>query len=68
MGNYTLNKRDMTNLKSRLTRAKNSNDPSRIIEECKKAFNIFDERGYPDNWHTWNIALDDAELELRRRR
>ncbi len=63
---YTLDQKEFRNLKSRLTRAKNSGDPAKILVECNRAFAIFEEKGFPDAWHRWNIALDDARHALRR--
>jgi hypothetical protein len=53
--------------KSALTRAKNSGDPQKVIDACDKAFEDFDRYGYPDSWHTWNIAREDARFKLRMR-
>lgn len=63
---YSLTKKDLTSLKSRLTRAQNSGNPEKIIAECDRAFQIFEEKGTPDNWHTWNIAREDARFALAR--
>jgi len=59
---YTLTKSDLSRLKSKLTRAKNSKDPEKVLAACEEAFAIFEEKGYPDNWHTWNIAREDAQF------
>ena len=53
---YALTKSDYTNLKSRLTRAINSKDHKRIVDECDRALAIFDEKGYPDDWSRWQRA------------
>lgn len=52
--------------KAALTRATNSGDPNKIIAACDAAFADFDtyEHGWPDDWHRWNIAKQDAELKL----
>lgn len=57
---------EFTRLKSALTRAKKKG-PEAVILACDAAFKSFDENGYPDDWHRWNIARMDAEMEMRRR-
>lgn len=51
-------------LKSRLTRALKSNDPTRILTECEHAFAVFEDHVWPDDWHRWNIAEGDARRAL----
>ena len=63
---YTLTKRELTTLKARLTRAKRSGDPKQVITVVNDAFDVFDDKGYPDCWHTFNIAREDARLDLER--
>lgn len=48
--------------KAALTRAKNSGDPAKVIAAVDAAFAEWDQPGmaYPDSWHTWNIAKQDA--------
>jgi len=48
--------------KSALTRAINSKDPEKVIAAARKAVGEWEgwKYGWPDNWHNWNIALDDA--------
>ena len=53
-------------LKSNLTRAKNSNDPVKILQVCSSALSEFSRDGYPDCWHLWERAKYDAEYELSR--
>lgn len=57
---YTLTQQEFRNLKSRLTRALNTKDPSKVLAETSRAFAIFEEKGYPDDWHRWNRAKEDA--------
>lgn len=54
------------NLKSRLTRAKNTKDPRKILAETQHALEIFERDGFPDAWHTWKIAAYDASLAIAR--
>lgn len=49
-------------LKSRLTRAKNTGDPHRVIAVCDEALGLFQDQGYPDCWHRWEAARDDAMI------
>lgn len=37
-----------------------------IIAEVRYAFGIFNREGYPDSWHTWRVAADDASWALGR--
>lgn len=60
-----LTQREFTQLKSKLTRAKNTKDPDKITKACDEAFAVFEAKGYPDNWHMWERAKDDAQT-LRR--
>lgn len=47
--------------KSALTRAIKSGDPERIAKACKAAVAVWNEIGaWPDGWHRWQGALDDA--------
>ena len=55
-----------TALKSKLTRAMNSNDPFKLLQVANEALCIFEVEGFPDNWHLWDVAKHDAEWALRR--
>lgn len=57
---YKLTQAEFTKLKSKLTRAINSKDHDKIIATVDEAMSIFDDKGYPDNWHRWQRAKDDA--------
>lgn len=54
--------------KGLLTRAKNSGDPHRVVKAVNTAFGEWDAMGipYPDSHHTWSVAKQDAELQIRR--
>jgi hypothetical protein len=57
---YDLMSREHPKMKAKLTRAKNSGDPMKILDAVEAAFDIFDRCGaWPDDWATWNIALSD---------
>ena len=58
---YDRMRKEAPRLKRLLTCAQRSNDPQRVLEACKEAIRVWNEIGaWPDNWHTWNIALYDA--------
>lgn len=62
---YELTQREYCSLKRRLTVAINSKDASKISAECRKAFAVFEAKGYPDDWSRWQRAMDDANLASR---
>jgi len=64
MSDYTLTKRELTALKAKLTRAKGS--PRRVVSICNEAFSLFEEKGFPDKWHMFERAREDAILEIQR--
>lgn len=55
-----LNKTKRTQLAA-LTRAKHSGDPRKIITAVRGARLAFDRDGWPDQWPTWRIALNDLD-------
>lgn len=61
----TLTQAEYVSLKSKLTKAINSKDDKRIVKTCDEAFAVFDEKGYPDRWHLWEVARDDANQRIR---
>lgn len=63
--NEAMNK-ELPKLRAALTRAKNSKNNDKIIETCNKAFARFEVIGYPDQWHEWQRAKDDAIFNKRR--
>lgn len=47
--------------KAALTRAVKTKDPEVIAKVCKAAITEWDAIGaWPDGWHRWQVALDDA--------
>ena len=54
--------------KSRLTRAINSGDPHKVVAEVTRTFAEWDDGdyAYPDDWHRWQRALEDADYAIRR--
>ena len=52
-------------LKARLTRAAKTGDPRKVREEARRALALFDAQGYPDCWHLWERAYNDANLACR---
>lgn len=63
---YTLTQKELTGLRSKLTRAQNSKDPKKVIATVDAAFAVFEAKGYPDQWSNWQRAKDDATFELQR--
>ena len=63
---YTLTPKEYKGLKARLTIAKKSNDPAKVQAEVRRAKAIFDAKGYPDDWASWDRAADDAIFAARR--
>ena len=57
---YELTQREYVNLKRRLTRVLNEKDSKKIVAECRRAFHIFESKGFPDDWSKWQRAIDDA--------
>lgn len=47
-------------LKSRLTRAKNSGDPNKVLAEVKNAVETWGTHAWPDDWSHWKRAAEDA--------
>lgn len=66
---YVLANASARRFKSALTRSVNKGDHKRTIQVANECFAFFDERGwpYPDRWHVWQIAKDDAMLVLSRK-
>lgn len=62
----TLTQAEFASLKTKLTRAINSGDQQRICRTVDAALTIFEEKGYPDAWHRWQIAKQDAEWAIQR--
>lgn len=61
-----MTQRQYSALKSKLTRAERSGDPFKVLDATRDAFALFEEVGYPDAWHRWNIARMDAEMAIAR--
>jgi hypothetical protein len=66
MHDYAALKAMVTRHKAALTRAKKKG-PEAVITACKDAYEDFDNGLWPDSWHTWKIAEEDALMEIRRR-
>lgn len=58
---YARMNRELPRQKAALTRATATGDPERVATACKAAVTAWNEIGaWPDCWHRWQIALDDA--------
>jgi hypothetical protein len=64
---YALAQKLFTKHKAALTRAKKKG-PGAVMQACDKFFAEFEDNDLPlpDDWHRWNIARLDAEMEMRR--
>ena len=62
---YILTPTELSNAKRQLTVALKTGDPERVLKACRWAFELFNARGYPDCWHRWSTARDDAALQLQ---
>jgi hypothetical protein len=53
--------------KASLTRAKNSGDPQKVIDNVVRTVREWNAGGYawPDSWAMWNIALQDAVSDVK---
>lgn len=74
---YSLTQKEFVDLKRRLTlvqnKAKKAVDPAerlgalrKVVFECRRADEIFQEKGYPDSWSRWERAGEDARFEIER--
>ena len=52
-------RREFTTQKARLTRAKNSG-PLAVLVAVEKTLDEWQGKAWPDDWHRWRAALDDA--------
>jgi|RhiMethySRZTD1v2_1073278.scaffolds.fasta_scaffold1235585_2 tellurite resistance-related uncharacterized protein len=61
-----LTKAEFSKAKAALTRAKNSGDPHKVVDTVDKTFAAWDDAGvaWPDDWHRWERARDDAKVAL----
>lgn len=62
---YTLSQGEFTAAKRRLTIAKRKG-PAAVVTECKRTAALFHAKGFPDAWHTWRMAFEDAANALSR--
>jgi hypothetical protein len=53
--------------KAGLTRARNAGDYDKMVAECTRTIAEWSAlpHGWPDDWHRWNIALEDAWQDAR---
>lgn len=62
---YTLTQTEYRQAKSRLTRVVNRGDAHAIKREAEAALALFAAKGFPDDWHRWEMASYDAEVKLQ---
>jgi hypothetical protein len=61
MIDYARMNREHPKQKAALTRAVKSGDKAKVLAACTAAVKAWDAIGaWPDDWHRWQIALDDA--------
>lgn len=61
MIDYARMNKSLPKLKAALTRAIKSGDPAKVKDACQAAVKEWNAIGaWPDNWHSWQIALNDA--------
>ncbi len=65
---YTLTQSEFVSLRRKLRLAKTSKDNARILKVAEAGLARFDEVGYPDSWHEWNIAAEDARYAIAMER
>lgn len=63
---YEAMNRELPKLRAALTRAKTKRDPLKILSAVEDAVEAFTRIGWPDQWATWRVALDDAYWAYRR--
>jgi len=64
--NYDQLKKEFPKLKAALTRAQNTKDPQKLLAAAEKGLARFEEIGFPDQWHRWERAKDDAKFAIAR--
>lgn len=52
--------RDYRRQKTALTRAVNSGDPLKVLTAVERTLGEWHDKAWPDDWHRWRVALDDA--------
>lgn len=59
-------KSEFTRQKARLTRAQNSGDPIAVLVAVEKTLDEWYGKAWPDDWHRWRVALEDAFWKFAR--
>lgn len=59
---YAAARKILIRQKGALTRAINSGDPAKVVRACADAVAEWEREDmyWPDNWHRWQVALNDA--------
>lgn len=66
--NYERAQKRWRGQKAALTRAINSGDYAKVVATTRKTVAEWNEDGaWPDDWHRWNIALEDAWWKAKAR-
>ncbi len=68
---YRAAQKTFVRFKSALTRAQNTKDPHKVLAACRLFFDHYnraESEPFPDDWHRWERAQDDAKFTLQRMR
>jgi hypothetical protein len=57
---------DYRRQKSGLTRAINSGDPLKVLDNVEKTLNEWSGKAWPDGWARWRNAVEDARWTYTR--
>lgn len=63
-----IDQKEYRRAKTALTRAINSKDPVKVIATCRDTRKRWATSAWPDDWHRWARAYDDALYQLQRER
>ncbi len=66
---YAAAQKRFVQFKSALTKAQNTKDPQKVLAACEAFFDYYnraESEPFPDDWHRWERAQDDAKFALQR--
>ncbi len=66
MTTYSISNADYRRQKTALTRAINSKVPELVLAACEKVLHEWYGKAWPDDWHRWVRALEDAYYDWTR--
>jgi len=62
MQGYTLTQSELTGLRAKLRKAVATRDPKKVRDTVIAAYAIFEEKGWPDDWSSWERADFDSQM------